>query len=723
MTAISDLPGNGASTDAFFVLRDSRTLLRDGLLPMVEKAGAPRAALQAFAEAFAAAHDELVAAKPRSGFEASHGLTASRISLVSESDLELDIRIGGLGMRLTDVGGSALWRVHARYMTLLKRREMAPDENPAGPEAICLGLLALCKASGLKPEANLELLDHIETELMEQLPSLYEKVNDFLASRNVAPAPVPGATSGGPRRPSSGPRADGQPDAFAALQALLGRQSGGAAGGSAALAGVAPGGLPGAFSAGAGSLPGGAPMAVGGDVALNAAALTLLNQLAERLDQLAAATPAANAASGGAGAAGGIRLPEGDALPLDPPRAIRAADIDAPLGQPAAVAVDTLALILSAIFETWDLPDTVKTAIGRLQVPLLKLALFDPTLFSDPGHPARRLVNGMARAACGLSRNLPRAHRVSSRLWQIAGTVKDTLRQDASVLDGPLADVASLISERDAGILAAAQPYIALLRDKEASDAAAQAAQRWLRALEARGGPGPIMAFLRLYWLRVMESAWRDDGGEGETWRDREATVTDLLWSIQPRQSPEDRTALARSVPSLLRRLGAALDRVGVSAESRQPFLDALFDLQTAALHGAAAPVAAAPVVTPEASAEDDGHLVIDVVESDGLQLQKLSFPHERTDGARGAADVEIGEWLEFRLEGDEPRCGLACWRNAQTGSLLLFNLDWDHAIALAASVLARQLDEGHARIVSTRRLFDLAAERALGSLQQRQQG
>ena len=128
------------------------------------------------------------------------------------------------------------------------------------------------------------------------------------------------------------------------------------------------------------------------------------------------------------------------------------------------IALETLGCIFEAIFETWDLPDTVKTAIGRLQIPLLKLSLFDQALFSNNQHPARQLINAMGRAAIGLPRDISRADPVSRRLWKIAGLVQETLQGDASVLSEPLEQIQTLIAERDTVIREMGAPFVTYLQ-------------------------------------------------------------------------------------------------------------------------------------------------------------------------------------------------------------------------------------------------------------------
>lgn len=687
---ISTFPASAAE-DPFFILRDCRVLFQRRLTEIARLAGVVSTpVVEAFAETLGEAHDELAASNQRDGFEQTHGLTSSRITLMGDDDLELEIRIGEIARRLVDIGGNALWRVHLRYMTLLRRPTMAPQDNPVGPESICQGLWAICRAGNAGLDANFALLDRIEQQLGLQLPALYSELNDLLSSRKIEPAPTQ-ITSGGGARTSPGAQtpanAIGQPNPLSALQSMLNQQQGGAIG----------------FSSGQGDVG-------GGNSALNAAALVMLNQLAARLDQL-------ELSGIGHGLAESAPDADGNALP----RAVRAKDLDLPLGKPEAIALDTLALIFEAIFDTWELPDTVKTAIGRLQIPLLKLAIFDPTLFSDTGHPARRLINGMARAAVGLPRDVGRAHPVSAQLWQLAGTVCETLHGDASALAAPLAELDALIAERDRSVLADAQPYIALLRDKESRDKGALAAQRWLRAIEEEGAAPEILDFLQQYWVRVMAAAGseeNDANASGSLWQESEATIADLLWSVQPKQNPDDRKRLAGLLPSLLKRISAGLDRIDTPAEERTAFLNTCFTLQTAALRGTPpAPVRRAAAM-PQADASPATGVTVDVIAAGGRQLKILAPAGQSPASYRSpASKVSAGSWLQFAIVDSEPLCGLVCWLDPKSGSVLLFNPDWGFAVALATDVLEQQLRDARATVVSSQAVFDMAAERALGQL------
>lgn len=103
--------------------------------------------------------DELAGLRERQGFEQAHGLTASRISLVHDSDLDYSIELMNLDQRLRDHCVRELSALHLRMRTLLADTDRAlQDESPVGSESVCRALRALKEAERLSPAEGLKLL-------------------------------------------------------------------------------------------------------------------------------------------------------------------------------------------------------------------------------------------------------------------------------------------------------------------------------------------------------------------------------------------------------------------------------------------------------------------------------------------------------------------------------------------------------------------------------------
>ncbi|THF63073.1 DUF1631 domain-containing protein [Pseudothauera nasutitermitis] len=143
--------------------------------------------LQRFLHAAGQAHDELAGLHDRRGFERAHGLTASRISLVHENDLEFTLELTALARRLRERCGAELVRLHQRYMTLLEQRDAAAEQTPVGPEAVCSALRALSDAAGFDAAQRLRFLERCAEPLGHTLHALYRELNETMSTAGISP--------------------------------------------------------------------------------------------------------------------------------------------------------------------------------------------------------------------------------------------------------------------------------------------------------------------------------------------------------------------------------------------------------------------------------------------------------------------------------------------------------------------------------------------------------
>ena len=702
--------------DSFFILRDCRELFQRRLAEIARQAGVTSASvIEAFSREIGEAHDELAASAQQDGFEQTAGLTASRITLVGNDDLELDIRIGEIAHHLRGNERIEHWRAQSRYMTLLHRPQMTADNSPVGFEPVRRGLWALCKESGESLDKTLTRLDKLEEQFQLCLPAVYSELNELLARHHVSPAPAKiiqrentGSTPSGSGAGSGGGDGIGSAtgnylsasvpgnNALVALQQAIQKQF------------VAEVPFPSGNTTNA-------PPGIEGNFTLNASTLVMLNQLMERLRvlELQQDTGLSNFA---------LDEPAVEA----PLHALKSKDLDLPLGTPAAVALDTLSLIFEAIFATPDLPDVVKAAIGRLQIPLLRLAILDASFFADTQHPARRLINRLARAAIGLAQDAGRDHPRCASLVKLADTARTTLETNDGELFPLLDELDALIAERDELLQTNSPPYVQLVREHETLEASQSSAQDWLKQVLGKTTESEIQRFLSLYWVRVMQRAYLESGTAGTRAKECDLTVKELLWSVQPKQTADERKQLLTLIPSLLKRINAGLDSLEITAQERAPFLNTCFELQTASLRNRPdslnAPLAASaepePVPVAPRSASAISAPEVQLLERNGKLVQYLGLPVAAYAPMRaGTSAWKEGDWILFALPDGERLCGRLCWQGPPFGTVVLFNMEWGFAVALAPSLLEQQLRGSQARVVSESALFDDAAKSALSQI------
>ncbi len=662
--------------DAWEILRDCRSwFLRQADKLLREAEALPEDGVAAFAKAVGAYFDEKSGTERRTSFDQLGNLTASKISLLGESDLELDIRLGEFSAALTESNGKALWRVYLRFVTLLGRPDLSPTDNPVGPKAIAKGLAALCMALGEDSDSTGERLDRLEDVFAEFLPALYTGLNDFLIARKVSAAQPTIVTA---------------PDIATAAQA---------------------GGVPGALALDPAAAlqrsligqarPAGGAVSMETGVAASLLTQAMFGRLLARLDDLERAAPPMAGASEGAA-----------------PRALDSTHLGLPAGAPEAAAIDALAMIFEAIFASPTLPDPIKTALSSLQIPTLRAVMLDRNFFTADAHPARQLLDKMARAAVGLPVDVTSKHPLCAVIQQIASCVRAEFVNDTQVLSHYVGELDKLIVRRDNAAGQAAAGYRPLVQRLEQGDQAEQASRRVIDTFCLRVDvPPAISRFLRDHWQRLLRQVWLESGEESAVWQDNKAVVDQLLWSVQPKVDIEERKRLARELPQMLKTITAGMQHVSVPDAARGEFLDACFALQTAAMRGTHSETPAAvanPSVLAATRPAAASAPTLSELRSGIQRLRIYDLAGAWSGGRQRQSALGVGDWLSFRLADEPPVCGRICHIAKGSGKLLLANPDWDFAVLLHPAIAEGQLRDGRASISSGVSLFNAAAEQAL---------
>ena len=679
-------------SDSFEVLRNCRALFIKHLGALLQDSHLVSApAVAAIQDGAAAYFDEVIATDKRGSFaDEVDGLTASRITLLAEDDLELGIRLDNLTARLFENSGDSLWKLHLRFVTLLRRPDLPKSDNPVGPKSICRGLDALFAAAGAGSlDDKLNLLDQFETHLRRNLPGLYAELNAFLENAGIDTAqPAIITAADGTMQPRETP-ATASGSALQSLQQLLTAR------------------LP-ATPQGA-ALPSGAAASL-----LSQSALEQLMFRLEALERIGRFGPPVIPGSKPANEPMMPALFAEGAAP-EAPKIIRSGELGIPKTTTESVAIDTLAMIFEAIFADPELPDALKAIISSLQIKLLKMAMKDSTLFTDTAHPARLVLDRMAEAALGLPLDVSPRHPVCVRLFELASHLRLEPGSDKEVFATTLGDLDALITRRREQIAADAARYQPLLEQLDRQDVLASRVTQIIRAALQKNPPEPVRHFLDRTWRQALLHIGREAGPDSPPWQEYAAAIDELLWSLLPKTAAEERKQLAQRVPPMLRTLKAGMERAGLPNSEQEAFLDTCFQLQTQALRataGTSTENTGSPPV--ESSERGPGEPVSSQLRSGDLVLLSFDFPEPQSPPARAPA-YALGDWIAAVLGNGEPRTGMVGRISPDTRRVLLLNPETGLAAAVHPAILDRQFRDGSAEIRSGRSLFDLAAQRALG--------
>lgn len=670
-------------------------------------------AIQAIQRGAGMYFDEIIVSSRRGSFrEEVDGMTISSLTLVEEDDLELDLRLDNLSARLFEQSGADLWKIHLRFVTLLKRQDLAKTVNPVGPGAIARGLDEMFGAAGAGTlDKKLDLLDRIDRRLQQDLPAVYAKINDFLAGEGAEAAPSPIVSRANAPHKGFVPDAvvsgvnNNAPTSATSERTLLALQH--------ALLSRLPAMTQSTLSVDRAAAAAGSPMTQ-----------ATLERVIFRLDEIdrrggfAPALPL-DASPRLEALIPGLFSTEETASELKP-KSLNAAALGVPAAAPEGLAIDTLAMIFEVIFAHSGLSDALKSVVSSLQITLLKVAMQDPDFFSDAAHPARRLIDRMGLAMLGLPVDVPARHPVCQQLLEIAGQLRSRFTGPIGVFEVALTQVDALIAERNVEIRCFAEPYLPMLEQLDRRDQAAMKSQTALDSVIERGLPTPIRDFLDHTWRQVLPLVLAEYGPNSTQWEAYNRVIEELLWTFQPKLAAEDRKALAQRLPEILKVLKAGMERIGMSAEAQAAFLDATFALQTQALRTASA-VNAGEVQASNESAPSEVNRLPSAIGNaqagelrSGAQLLRTLDLAGVYDAPTQPLPCQPGDWLEVRLTESETCVAYLCQFSSGGRRAFLCNPDIGLALAMHSALLKAQFQEGVGRISSSISLFNSAAERAL---------
>ena len=195
--------------------------------------------------------------------------------------------------------------------------------------------------------------------------------------------------------------------------------------------------------------------------------------------------------------------------------------------------INLVSMLFEFILDDRTLPDSLKALIGRLQIPLLKVAVIDKTFFSRGSHPARRLLNEIASAAMGWG-DQDEAQRDSlyQKIEQIVARLLNDFVDDPAIFSELLADFLAFIGdERRRSELLEQRT-----RDAEEGRAKAEIARQEVeyalnQRLLGKTLPEVVVRLLQEAWSKVLLLTCLKHGTQSEEWQAALDTMDDLVWA------------------------------------------------------------------------------------------------------------------------------------------------------------------------------------------------
>jgi hypothetical protein len=412
---------------------------------------------------------------------------------------------------------------------------------------------------------------------------------------------------------------------------------------------------------------------------------------------------------------------------------------ESPLGQRAnqleAMTIEMVAMLFDFIFETRDLPDGIKALLARLQIPVLKVAMLDGAFFARKTHPSRLLVNALAAAGLGWSPAMGQDDPLYRTIERIVHRIIDGFGDNLGIFDELRADLEAFLAKEEQAAEENFAPTAEAINQDDRKDLAGVVAKSEIeRRVESYPIPRFLADFLRMKWHATLEGIYLREGEDSDAWSSSVATLEDLVWSVQPKKTPEDRKHLVALLPSLLKRLAAGVPGQQWSPGEREGFMANLVEA-----HAAAVKPALASVSSPTAAVAEAARAEAQVAKASGdtaaaaraEALASAMAPAEPAMPDVGpdvlddeyleiARSMDRGMWVEFEDEDGQLSFAKLAWISPLRGNYLFTNRQGQRALSLTADELAGQFRNNRARLVEAEPLIDRAFTRVMSEITDR---
>ena len=699
------------------------------------------------------------------------------LSLVEDRELELEVSAERFALEIAHSCEWELRELGAYIVALLGPTRAEHDKNPLRPEVVGHAMIRAIDAVSERAEVRKVLTTELGRSLSGLLRTAYAEIVSDLRQSGVQPVGLTVRT-GEPRGPAGG--AVSGYDTLsrpAGLESERGAGANGASGFDSRYGGRRAGGGHAGHGGGFGpstrnSGPAGSHSGHGGHSGMGRG--TMLGQVDPALMSVIRRLAFTDMGGGDAGGSGWGEALSGGGPPL--PNLIHAHRDElrqASNGSLDHMVIDVIGSLFDQILSDPKVPPQMARQIARLQLPVLRAALGDPSFFSSRRHPVRRFVNRIASLGAAFENfDDDSTQRVLSKVRALVQEVVEGDFDQIEVYEQKLQALEGFIAEQGRNEVQAQGGAADLLSAKEDELRLRQLyAQQLQGELKGLSAPDFVRDFIAQVWSQVLLRAAEQDGPDGERLRRLRHVGRELFMSVQPKTSPLQRKAFLAELPKLMKELGEGMALIGWPEAQRRDFFGKLlpthaeslkaaplraldFNMLSRQVDGALEkplpsradlklstanlPVLSDEVSAPQFSAEEakriglideasvdwNGQVDIDLgaepeISNADVQIAGLpaaaqpTEPLEPTGGRSLADNVQIGFAYQMHLDDAWQKVRLA---HVSPGrSFFVFNRGHRHkqTISLTHRMLVRLCETGRLRAYEQAYLLDRASARA----------
>ncbi|MFV1984661.1 MAG: DUF1631 family protein, partial [Thiohalomonadales bacterium] len=503
--------------------------------------------------------------------ESLNNISIANFSLMQECDLEETLAIDGLIGKVNNRQREILFALEQRVASLLPELDINIDNNPFGPQTICNSFKESLSTLDVEIKIKLIIYKLFDKHVISHIDELYDEINTVFINAgilpklkhdikksdtvNKQPGYITNAISKNPQTNLDKKQTINDSNVLQTIQELLtaSRKSG-------------------TNSNYDSSEPANIPSATGtiGSFQINGTIHANTDEVLIALNSIQLNTGHLDTNSANVLTSETIKNTLASQFQsmenTGPKQSINPLDNDI---------IDVITMMFDFILEDHDLPDAVIALVVRLQIPMLKVALIDNQFFANKTHPARKILNTIAKAGVGLTNdNCIPGNILFDKLSETTTNIIHGFKSDISIFDNLFVDLEQFLSELDEVSKQKTQKHI----DKYKKREEIKLASDWVKysineQIVNKKLPDEVYQFLFRQWKGVLLKTYLEKGENSKQWKKQLKFISALVWSVEAKSTIAERQQLAGIILDLLEMLKKGLESISYPQQGTEKII------------------------------------------------------------------------------------------------------------------------------------------------------
>jgi hypothetical protein len=517
-------------------------------------------------------------------------LSPDELTLVDKDDLEDELAISIISSKANTRFAESLWKLNRRLAVIRGGKKVDDETNPCGPVHLCHALQHAAASLEIENSIKIQLYKMFDTMVMPRAGELYEKLNSHFTEHRILPnlqfqaikspkseavgstvkEQPPDASSDDEYGEHAGnsevqgfyidPQEEArQQDLISAIRTL--QHAGTHSGKRTTASGAHFGNI--------------ATNGTGGADSFNAADFAFALSILQQKVQLSGSPTNISTAKS-------VEYVENHFI--EQLGKLGGGKNCNKITEEDADTIDLVGMLFKYVLDDPKLPDALKSLLSHLHTPMLKVALMDKAFFSQPNHPARRLLNLLAEIGGRWISDNNGDKLVFPKLRAVVVRVLKEFIDDLSLFDELLLELSQFARTLEK------RAELTEKRNTEAEKGLERLAKARLRAageigtrMDGKQVPTQARRLLEQPWVDFLAFNLLRHGDQSITWNAALRVVDDVILSVIP-VAGKDTSSFHEMQQKLDQSISQGLLTIGYNQESSEQLLADLKEAQDLAI-------------------------------------------------------------------------------------------------------------------------------------------